>query len=53
VDSVCQRPGCGHPKPLHSNGKTACKAVGCSAGPNGTPCPAFVAAEQPQEVTQA
>lgn len=32
---------CGHPLTLHSNGKTSCKAKGCHAGPEGTPCPEF------------
>jgi hypothetical protein len=32
---------CGHPLPLHSNGRTACKAIGCHAGPDGGPCPAY------------
>lgn len=32
---------CGHPLALHSNGKTACRAVGCSVAP-GQPCPGFV-----------
>jgi hypothetical protein len=25
--------GCGHPLTLHSNGRTACKAAGCTGGP--------------------
>jgi hypothetical protein len=29
----CARPGCGHPRALHSNGQTPCKAFACSAGP--------------------
>ena len=28
---------CGHPFTLHSNGKTACRAAGCTAGP-AEPC---------------
>lgn len=28
---------CGHPLTLHSNGKTACRAAGCAAGP-AEPC---------------
>jgi hypothetical protein len=33
---------CRHPRPLHSNGTSGCKARGCHAGPDGTPCVAFV-----------
>lgn len=33
---------CGHPFALHSNGRTACCAYACTAGPDGAPCPAFV-----------
>lgn len=33
--------GCGHPRTLHSNGKTACRASGCHAGPDGAPCQGF------------
>lgn len=29
----CARPGCGHPRALHSNGTSPCKAFACSAGP--------------------
>jgi hypothetical protein len=32
---------CRHPRPLHKNGTSACKARGCHAGPNETPCPGF------------
>lgn len=35
---------CGHPKALHSNGRTPCKAFSCTAGPDGQPCQGFVAA---------
>jgi hypothetical protein len=35
--------GCGHPKTLHSNGRTACRAAGCHAGPDGAPCEGYVA----------
>lgn len=31
--------GCGHPFTLHSNGRTPCRAAGCSAGSAAT-CPA-------------
>jgi hypothetical protein len=34
---------CRHPRPLHSNGTSGCKARGCHAGPGKTPCPKFVA----------
>jgi MoxR-like ATPase len=34
---------CGHPWQLHSNGRTPCLAVGCRRGPDGAPCPGFVA----------
>jgi hypothetical protein len=34
---------CRHPRPLHKNGTSSCKARGCHAGPNETPCPGFVA----------
>lgn len=33
---------CRHPRPLHSNGETECKARGCHSGPNGGPCQQFV-----------
>lgn len=32
---------CGHPLTLHSNGKTACRAAACTAGPDGGPCQGF------------
>jgi hypothetical protein len=32
----CARPGCGHPRALHSNGKSPCRAFACSAGPCGS-----------------
>lgn len=32
---------CGHPFTLHSNGRTACKAAACTAGPDGIPCQSF------------
>ena len=34
---------CRHPRPLHSNGTSGCKARGCHAGPDRTPCTEFVA----------
>lgn len=34
---------CGHPLTLHSNGRTPCKAAGCTAGPEGAPCAGFAA----------
>lgn len=36
---ICGR--CRHPRPLHSNGKSACLARGCSKGVDGAPCPEF------------
>lgn len=39
---ICVRPGCRHPRPLHSNAETGCLARGCHAGPDGGPCPGFV-----------
>ena len=37
---------CGHSFSFHSKRPDApCKAVGCSGGPNGWTCPAFVARE--------
>jgi hypothetical protein len=33
---------CRHPRPLHSNGTSGCKARGCHAGPDQTPCTEFV-----------
>jgi hypothetical protein len=38
---ICAR--CRHPRPLHSNGETECKARGCHSGPDGGPCLEFVA----------
>jgi hypothetical protein len=38
---ICET--CRHPRPLHRNGTSACKARGCHAGPDGTPCPGFKA----------
>lgn len=35
---------CGHPRALHSNGRTPCRAYACTAGPDGQPCQGFVAA---------
>jgi hypothetical protein len=37
---------CGHPRALHSNGKTSCKAIGCDVG-GGETCPGFVYALAP------
>ena len=37
---------CRHPRTLHGNGTTPCKAPGCKAGPNGAPCPGFRAEGQ-------
>lgn len=37
---------CGHPYALHSNGDTPCRATGCSAGPDGTPCQSFEPAQE-------
>lgn len=51
MTSVCAR--CHHPYPLHGNGKTACKAVGCKAGPDEQPCPGFVRADEAEPVAQA
>lgn len=34
---------CGHPKTLHSNGRTACRAAACTAGPDGAACQGFTA----------
>ena len=34
---------CRHPRPLHKNGTSSCKARGCHAGPDGSACPGFVA----------
>ena len=31
ASSGCARPGCGHPRALHSNGSTPCRAFACSA----------------------
>jgi hypothetical protein len=36
ASSGCARPGCGHPRALHSNGKSPCRAFACSAGPCGS-----------------
>jgi hypothetical protein len=36
---ICGR--CRHPRPLHSNGKSACLARGCHSGTDGGPCPEF------------
>jgi hypothetical protein len=38
---------CRHPRPLHSNGQSACKARGCHAGPDDGPCTAFMEASSP------
>jgi hypothetical protein len=35
---------CRHPKALHSNGTTECKAFACTAGPDGVACQGFVTA---------
>jgi hypothetical protein len=35
---------CGHPRTMHRNGTTPCKAAGCHAGPDGGPCEGFVTA---------
>ena len=32
---------CRHPRPLHSNGTSGCKARGCHAGPDRGPCTEF------------
>lgn len=37
---------CRHPRTLHDNGTTPCKAPGCKAGPDGAPCPGFHAEGQ-------
>jgi len=34
---------CNHPLTMHSNGRTPCRAAGCHAGPDGTPCQGFTA----------
>lgn len=34
---------CHHPFSFHNSGKGLCKAIGCSAGPNGSVCNGFVA----------
>ena len=46
--------GCGHPVALHSNGRTACKAFACSAGPSvacGT-CGGIRVTEEPCETCE-
>lgn len=48
VPSGCH--DCGHPFTLHSNGKTACKASACTAGPGGQPCPGFTHEHQVPEL---
>jgi hypothetical protein len=48
---ICLR--CRHPRPLHSNGQSACKARGCHSGPDGEPCQGFmseVSGEAPEDV---
>ena len=45
---MCGR--CKHPYPLHGNGTTECKAIGCKAGPDGGPCPEWVPAEQTEPI---
>jgi hypothetical protein len=40
---------CRHPRPLHSNGTSGCKARGCHAGPDSTACTAFVPEVRDQE----
>lgn len=37
---ICVR--CRHPRPLHSNAHTACRARGCKSGPEGQPCQGFI-----------
>jgi hypothetical protein len=45
----CAAPGCGHPRTLHSNGTTPCRARGCKGGPDGKPCQCFtVGAVEPE-----
>jgi hypothetical protein len=47
--TAAARTGCGvcrHPKALHSNGKSGCRAYACTAGQDGQPCPGFVPAEE-------
>jgi hypothetical protein len=34
--------GCGHPRTMHRNATTPCRAAGCHAGPDGGPCEGFV-----------
>lgn len=36
---------CGHPEALHGRERGACRAFSCTAGPDGQPCPGFVAAK--------
>lgn len=47
--SGCKR--CRHPRALHSNGKTACRAGSCTAGPGGTPCPEFEETRPEEKLT--
>ena len=46
---TCDRRKCGHPFALHSNGKSPCKATGCSAMPDGSPCEGFLDREEPEQ----
>lgn len=48
---ICAR--CRHPRLLHSNGETECKARGCHSGTDGGPCQAFVAEIVPAAAEQA
>ncbi len=48
----CQRPGCGHPESLHRNGTSRCTAFACTAGPDETPCPEYLA-ERPARAESA
>jgi hypothetical protein len=37
---ICKR--CRHPRPLHSNGMSGCKARGCHSGPDEQACQGFM-----------
>jgi hypothetical protein len=42
ADGACA--ACGHPRALHSNGDTPCKAFACHSGTDGGPCQQYRAA---------